>query len=587
MKKKHIKEIVSHIDYAFQPITTLKGETFAVEALIRGTEKAGFETIQDFFDFLVENDALFQAELLLREKVFQKFTAIKCYKKLKLFYNYDVRVLNMPDYTVGNTEKLLSSCGIKSEALCLEVTEKNEFDFSDSIFFVKERAGFSGFKFAIDDFGVANSNFYSLYFIQPDFIKIDRFFIHNIHEDNKKKLMCRKIIELASILGATVIAEGVEDIKEYYILKNIGIGGLQGYLIQKPEMSPESIKEKYDLLYQLYESDKRANEKGILKKLINGELKIIEPLNIEQDILDVFSRFRTISAYDIYPVVDSNFYPLGVVKEKDLRNFTYSPFGKELLSNKSYKKFVRDFTHNYPVVDIDSNIDNLLDTYSLDYDSEGLIVKKDNKYFGFLDAKSIIKIVTEARILEARDLNPLTKLPGNSVISAKIEEAFKDEESYNYIIYYDFDNFKPFNDRFGFRLGDRLINSFAEILKNENHFEKLTGHIGGDDFIEILSFKEPNCEKVYNYAKNIRDKLKDIAASFYTSEERQSGFYVAKDRDLKIKRFPLIDLSCSILEIPDKKISYNELEFSTIIGTLKKSSKQIDEKVCFVTITGK
>ena len=82
------------LDIAFQPIVDIhSGKTFGVEALLRGTETLGFESIAAFFDRLYEENILYTFDIRLREKVLEKFCTIQGYKTLKLFYNLDNRVL--------------------------------------------------------------------------------------------------------------------------------------------------------------------------------------------------------------------------------------------------------------------------------------------------------------------------------------------------------------------------------------------------------------------------------------------------------------------------------------------------------------
>jgi len=585
MNKRNLVKFLENIDYAFQPIVSISGKTFAFEALIRGTEDLGFKNIKDFFDFLAKEKILFLAECILRKKVVLKFTKIPFHKDVKLFYNYDPRVLEMPDYEELRTDIIIEKYGLKNDAFCLEANEKNHYDFSTYSIATYERARMSGFNFALDDFGVANSNFQLLYYIKTDFIKIDRFFVSNIDKDNKKRFFCQKIIEIGHTIGAKVLAEGVETIKEYFTLKSLGVDGIQGYLVAKPTLEISNLHQKYTGIENLYESDRRKDErKDSHKDLILSELKVIPPVYLEDDIVDILSKFMSLKDLDFLPVLDSNNWPVGVIKEKDLRNYTYSPFGKDLLSNKSYRKKAKDFLVKFAIADVNSSIESLLNSYSLFYDTEGVIIKNENKYIGFLEAKSIIRIITEMKINEAKDLNPLTKLPGNISINEKLELCLNSLERVSYVLYYDFDNFKPFNDKFGFRLGDRIILGFAEILQKSNTFEKFTGHVGGDDFIQIIYLDKEDVELVIKYFKEIRKKFLDFCSPFYTEKEKMSGFYFGKNREGVETQIPLVDVSCVILEISKRKNSYNEITFSNMLGELKKSAKMSLEKFCLSTL---
>lgn len=78
--------------------------------------------------------------------------------------------------------------------------------------------------------------------------------------------------------------------------------------------------------------------------------------------------------------------------------------------------------------------------------------------------------------------NPLTKLPGNNSIYQYISGLLEETELGHYLVYFDMNNFKAFNDKYGFRQGDRALLKFSEILGRFSG-EFFIAHIGGDDFL--------------------------------------------------------------------------------------------------------
>jgi len=115
------------LDIAFQPIVDIhSGITFAVEALLRGTDVLGYVSIASFFDHLYENNILYTFDLRLREKVIEKFCMIEGYEHLKLFYNLDNRVLEMTDFSKGNTFRILKRYGLDHKSIVFELSEQNE-----------------------------------------------------------------------------------------------------------------------------------------------------------------------------------------------------------------------------------------------------------------------------------------------------------------------------------------------------------------------------------------------------------------------------------------------------------------------------
>jgi len=572
------------IDYAVQPIvSTISGRLFGVEFLIRGVEEVGFKSINSFFDEAYNDQVLVPLEKMLRKKVAEKVSKIKNYKNIIIFYNYDHRIMEMPDYTFGFTEQVLNEFKIPVNNWCLELNEGLNHSFTAIYNKVLLRAKASGFKLAIDDFGTGFSNFELLYHSEADYIKLDKFLIKEIHKDNRKMSLVSAIKDISSSLGITLIAEGVETEEEYYCLKNFNIELIQGYFIQKPTMDPYSIKLKYDDIESLYNSDRRKSN-GFNNRIKEGML-FIPPLKIDSNIEELFSRFQN-SNYDFIPLVDNNFSPVGVVFETDLREYIYSPFGRELLTSKLHKKTIKDFMKKMPKVDIRTKIDDVLKLI-VTFDSQGIFVTNDNEYIGFLTNNVVLKILNEIRMQEALETNPLTGLPGNAAIAANINKILKDEDNVNYIVYFDFDNFKPFNDKFGFRVGDRAIKGFGEILKGlkrSGNKEIFIGHIGGDDFFLSITFKEYECGKVMAMISGIIDEFKQFSTSFYSFEEVVNKSYQSVDRSGNLKNFPLLGISAAIVEVPKFNVEITDQDLSRLIAELKKNAKSNDTKISIATI---
>jgi hypothetical protein len=97
----------------------------------------------------------------------------------------------------------------------------------------------------LDDFGTGYSGLKTLYYLDPQYIKIDRFFITDILKDKKKKLFISNIINIAHQSGIKVLAEGVETLDELNVCRDIGCDLAQGYYIQKPVKSIGSLQFEY------------------------------------------------------------------------------------------------------------------------------------------------------------------------------------------------------------------------------------------------------------------------------------------------------------------------------------------------------
>lgn len=568
---QHWKNNLEILDVAFQPIINIHtGKIYAVEALLRNFQDIGFKSIFDVFDTVYKEKLLYSFDLALRKKAFKKYTQIQNYKNIKLFFNLDNRLLSMDNFSTGNTAKILRDCDIKKENICFEISERHEvsgeFELEKLLQYYKNE----DFSIAIDDFGVGYSGYKLLYGFTPDIIKIDRFFLQGLEKNMKKKLLVRNITHLAIQLGIKVIAEGVETKAEYFTCKEIGCHFAQGYLIQKPTQNTQEIYQKYENIIDIIKHDRRSNDKNsLLKKNIDK----IEPLQLTTKMRDVIEYFKKNKNTPILPVINSQNEPVGILLESAIKEFLYSPYGMSLLLNQQNNSKLADIIHPCGRSDINSSMETLIELFSNNPESVGLLITKNSTYYGFLSAKAIINMMHEENILQARDQNPLTKLPGNTMIEKYIHTVSESSDSY-VLCYFDLDNFKAFNDVYGFRNGDRIIQLFADILRKELPKNVFKAHIGGDDF--FIAWKNKDTSKDTPETKVIADileKFTNSAREFYNKEDKERGYIIAKNREGQTRNFPLLTASASILIIPKKSSSVTEDTINTVISSQKKVAK--------------
>ena len=110
---------------------------------------------------------------------------------------------------------------------------------------------------------------------------------------------------------------------------------------------------------------------------------------------------------------------------------------------------------------------------------------KNNKYEGTVSVINLLKYSMEIERSLALQLNPLTGLPGNVQISKQLHKIIKSDIEIC-IVYFDLNNFKVYNDVYGFERGDAIIRMTRDLICNSinshNYIESFVGHIGGDDF---------------------------------------------------------------------------------------------------------
>lgn len=172
------------------------------------------------------------------------------------------------------------------------------------------------------------------------------------------------------------------------------------------------------------------------------------------------------------------------------------------------------------------------------------------------------------------DANPLTRLPGNFSIMNQLSLRLEGIETTKVGIgYVDIDNFKAFNDRYGFARGDEMIRMTARILTNvvkrHDTREGFVGHIGGDDFVFFVSSKN-----LKNVCVQVLQYFDMVSATLLNEEDRMRGFFESEDRQGNHQVFPLPSLSIAGIDSSKTKIKHPG-EASALASELKKYVKKL------------
>ena len=171
-----------------------------------------------------------------------------------------------------------------------------------------------------------------------------------------------------------------------------------------------------------------------------------------------------------------------------------------------------------------------------------------------------------------RRVSPLTGLPGNVQIHAELKKRIGRGESFS-VLYLDLDNFKAYNDVYGFLKGDQIIEFTADTIVNLVNSDELentfVGHIGGDDFVAIVP--GTNCEKL---CQNIISHFDTNVLQYFTEEDVEKGYIEVANRKGIIEQFPLTSLSIGVV-VADKGRFHNILEIGEVGAQVKHAAKSV------------
>jgi EAL domain-containing protein (putative c-di-GMP-specific phosphodiesterase class I)/GGDEF domain-containing protein len=561
------------LDVAFQPIVDIhSGVIYGVEALLRGTEMLGFETIHSFFDSLFAEGVLYTFDLRLREKVIEKFCTIPEYTNLKLFYNLDNRLLEMADFSKGNTSLILRRHKLDHNAIVFELSEHNEIGDIPQFTRLMHHYEEEGFCVAIDDFGIGQSGYKMLYHCTPDIIKIDRFFLTAIDKDPKKKLLVHHMVQLAILMGCRVIAEGVENEHELMVCKEVGCHMVQGYFVQRPTLVCADILQQYTHVSGNISINKRTKSD---QNIILKRLEPLKPVVIGETMESLLDLLKKEDEMFMVPVVDAQYQPMGIIHEHRLKSVIYSPYGRSLIQNRSSNlSILETYIELIPVVDLTMPLETIVELFSLSENAPGVLVVESSKYIGYLSARVMIEVIQERNLIRARDENPLTRLPGNFMINEYIAQTFEMKHD-AVLCYFDFDHFKPYNDYYGFRNGDRVILLFADLMHKVVSQDYFKGHIGGDDFFLGITLSETNTfESVCREVECLIRKFSEDVREFYDIKDRERGCIVAEDRDGNQREFKLLGVSSVVIRVGSASTIRSAEHLHRLFASEKKAAKK-------------
>lgn len=179
-----------------------------------------------------------------------------------------------------------------------------------------------------------------------------------------------------------------------------------------------------------------------------------------------------------------------------------------------------------------------------------------------------------------RDLgvNPTTRLPGTSIIEREMSRKIKRGQRFA-ACYADLDNFKAYNDYYGYHFGDSLIKMTSEIIRDTVYSsakDGFVGHIGGDDFVFIIAPEKvrPVCDRILR----IFDRM---IIRRYKKEDVLRGYIVATNRRGKSEAFPIMTLSIAVI-VNQKKMFRHVGEISHMIADLKSYTKTLPGSNYFI-----
>lgn len=572
-QKEALLEIINggRIIPYFQPLVDLHlAEVFGYELLSRAPEP--FTKPTELFAAAERYGLLWDLERACRLAALERIAQLtEPYKSKRFFLNVSPHVFSDPRFRGGFTIAKLQQMGLDQRQLVIEITEAHQINDLGSFEELARHYVDQGFSIALDDFGAGHSSLVTLVTLSPHYLKLDRAIIEKIHRDSYKQQLVRSVLSFATSVDSKLLAEGVEEIAELEYLIRLGVRYAQGFFLGRPRPEPVCLscaqQEEIKALSRRF----AYPHQGKSHHLPVVSLATRPPAFSRGTMLceDLDLLFRRTSADHVVLLEEER--PLGLVTKQHFYTLAGGPFGYTLIQNKCLSVAAKK-----DYLAVEEGIDlTVLGRLAMERDNGDLydpviMVDPVGNFTGTITMKQLLTEAIKLEIQIAASANPLTDLPGNRLIQEWLQEiALVGHYS---VIYADLDQFKAYNDIYGFSQGDEMLKFTARLL--EDHIREMTGdirlgHIGGDDFILVLDSLVDE------------DRLALICTDFDCRKEQffqtghlRDGYYQTVDRQGRCQEIPLVTISLAVITQENFVGVPNPAQFGEVVAGLKKKVKE-------------
>ncbi len=579
MLLSRLNEVLSQrqLNALFQPVIDMqRGEIVGYEGLIRGPSDSPLHSPMNLFKVARANNLSVEVEHMCRRVVLERFAELNL--PGRLFLNVSPEMLLQPQARHGETLGYIHEVGINPDRVIIELTENQPtYDYELLREAVKHYRGM-GFRIAIDDLGEGFSSLRLWSELRPEYVKIDMHFVQGINQDPVKLQFVRSIQEIAQESGTVVIAEGIETPTELLLIRDLGIALGQGYHIARPhahpglDLAPDVAKTLNGNTVSVYPQKSTAGHNVVTALKL---LRIVPSATPDMTNTDVYEMFIGDPDLEIVPVVEDGI-PIGLITRPDLIDRFARLFSRDVYGKKPCTAFM----DSAPLITDKNTSLQELSQIIVDADrhhlSNGFIITDRGRYLGMGTGHDLMREITRMQINAARYANPLTMLPGNVPINEHIDRLLENGVRFS-ACYVDLDHFKPFNDVYGYRKGDDVIQLTGNVLSTHcDPSRDFIGHIGGDDFIVL--FQSEDWEQRCNA---ILEAFAAAICTHYDSDHHERGGYVSEDRRGNKVFHALISLSLGVVKVePGQYLSHHQI--ATAASEAKKQAKKIPGNSLFI-----
>ncbi|MFY7866016.1 EAL domain-containing protein [Roseateles sp.] len=555
----------------FQPIVQLDcGLIYGHEALVRGPAGSSLEFPDALFAAGRREGLTVELEVCCAQQALKDWSQRKLPGKLLINMSATALARAVAQDSTGGGLFVGGEFGVKPSSIMIELTEHERVTDIDTLRQAITSLRRQGVGIALDDFGDGRSSLRLWSEMQPNLVKIDKYFTHDLPAHAEKLQTFRALLQLAETFGAQLVAEGIESPEEMRVLRDLGVAFGQGWLIGRP--SAEGAHEALVAAREVLASSDIAVLPELRRASSNGvtaERLMVDAITVREDTTheQLFRLFNQHEQLHAIAVLNAKHEPVALVDRSQFINRWAKPFFNDLYGRHACTLFANPTPL---IVDADTGIEALttvLTSADQRYLREGFIITREGRYLGLGTGEQLVRSVTEARIEAARHANPLTFLPGNIPISQHIGRLLTSGREF-VAAYADLNHFKPFNDEYGYWRGDEMIRLVARVASSHCDSQRdFLGHVGGDDFVMLFQSDdwEHRCEQII-------ERFNSLARNLFDAAALEAGGIMAEDRHGDLRFHPCTTLSIGAVRVAPGTLHRAE-EVATAAATAKRHAK--------------
>lgn len=528
----------------FQPIVDLMtGTLFGYEVVTRG--RAPLELPDDLFPRARRLGLGPEFDLLCLKLALRKLRNLPAdqVSRSRFFINISADFFADPTLMRELSAANLKAHGLEPSMVILELNEREAFDDLPLLDNAVREYSRQGLSVSLDDFGFGTTSIPQLLAARPQFVKIDRELIRNIHMDHYRQHLLKSLVGFCSSVESRIVVEGVEYWEELDVLMRLGVRFVQGYLFGMPESEPllpsVNIMASMQDRVRKFQYMRAHSEESIASLVIRSHSVPRESVTCAE-LSEVFQENPHLD----HVVIIGKGRPIGMLTRQHFHAQTTGPYGFPLYQTQRIDQFAKtDLLVIRESMPIDVLAKLAMDRVHENLYDPALVVDDEEQYVGTITMKALISRAFDLEVKRALDTNPLTNLPGNRAIERWMSEAMARPQFS--VVYADLDKFKEYNDSYGFLAGDEMIRLTGRVLAQlvqHGRPDIRLGHVGGDDF--ILVGHEPITEELLAELCSTFDQVKQ---DLFEAEHRAEGHYWAVNRSGEKVKIPLVTMSLAAI----------------------------------------